>query len=484
MKNYLLLLSFVLMSIFAFGQAPQGINYQTVVRDGDGQPLANTALSLKMTIRAGAPDGEVVYTETHAVVSNTFGLVNLVIGQGTPQTGEFSSINWGNTSHYLETAIDLTGSGQFQVLGVTQFLSVPYAKYADNSGFSANSGFSTIANGIQTMTEQERNALENPQPGMQIFNSTSNCLNYYTGVHWFETCGECTPQPTEANAGDDQFGIVQNWVVLQGNQAVVGQGYWSIIYGEGGQIVDPNNPNSVFYGQTNTLYTLQWEIETECWVSIDQVNLEFGSYVFACGDSLLDERDQQKYGTVPIGTQCWMSENLNIGAQINKYIQSTNNGIIEKYCYSDAEQNCDMFGALYDMDELFDYAPQPEARGICMEGWHLPSSQDWNILIAFCGGTGVAGGKLKQTGNLQQGTGLWYSPNTGATNSTGFNGLPGGHSDGDNNGYYHGKNLHASFVNSSTGTSFIKTLWFDDSSFDDIWGYSLMRISVRCVKDN
>jgi uncharacterized protein (TIGR02145 family) len=462
MKNLFLLLSFVLMSIFAFGQTPLGIHYQTIIRDSDGQPLTNTALTLKMTIRANTVDGEVVYTETHAVVSNTFGLVNLVIGQGTPQTGEFSAINWGTASHFLETAVDLTGSGQFQVLGVTQFLSVPYSLFSEN--------------GIRSMTTVERDSLINPTIGLQIFNSTTKCLNYYTGVHWFETCGECTPQPTEAIAGDDQFGLQQNWVVLQGNQAVVGQGYWSIIYGEGGQIVDPFNPNSIFYGQTNTLYILQWEIETECRISFDQVNLEFGSYVFACGDSLLDERDQQKYGTVPIGTQCWMSENLNIGAQINKYIQSTNNGIIEKYCYSDAEQNCDMFGALYDMDELFDYAPQHEARGICMEGWHLPSSQDWNILIAFCGGTGVAGGKLKQTGNLQQGTGLWYSPNTGATNSTGFNGLPGGHSDGDNNGYYEGKNLHAFFVNSSTGTSFIKSLWFDDSSFDDIWGWSLIRI--------
>jgi len=141
MKNTLLLLSFALTSIFAFGQTPQGllrsvggINYQTVIRDGDGQPIVNTAITLKMSIRAEAANGTIVYSESHAKVSNSFGLVNLVIGQGTPVEGEFSVINWGAGSHFLEIAIDFTGGGDFQVLGVTQFLSVPYALYSEKTG--------------------------------------------------------------------------------------------------------------------------------------------------------------------------------------------------------------------------------------------------------------------------------------------------------------------------------------------------------------
>jgi len=89
MKKSLFLLSFLWLGIFAFSQTPSGINYQTVIRDSEGQTLANTGLTLKMTIRSGAPDGEAVYVETHNVVSNAFGLVNLVIGQGTPQFTDF-----------------------------------------------------------------------------------------------------------------------------------------------------------------------------------------------------------------------------------------------------------------------------------------------------------------------------------------------------------------------------------------------------------
>jgi len=141
MKKSFLFLTMLWLSLSAVCQTPQGllrsiggINYQTVIRDGDGQPIVNTAITLKMSIRAEAADGTIVYSETHAKVSNSFGLVNLIIGQGTPVGGEFSAINWGAASHFLETAIDFTGGGDFQVLGVTQFLSVPYALYSETTG--------------------------------------------------------------------------------------------------------------------------------------------------------------------------------------------------------------------------------------------------------------------------------------------------------------------------------------------------------------
>jgi uncharacterized protein (TIGR02145 family) len=177
MKKSLFLLSFIWLSMIAFSQAPLGINYQTVIRDSEGQTIANTGLTLKMTIRFGVPDGNAVYVETHTVVSNAFGLVNLVIGQGTPQFTDFSAIRWGNAAHYLETAIDLAGNGQFTILGVTQFVSVPYSLYSGQSG------------GILNMNDQERAAIQNPPAGMQIFNLSTRCLNYYDGYDWFQTCG-------------------------------------------------------------------------------------------------------------------------------------------------------------------------------------------------------------------------------------------------------------------------------------------------------
>ncbi|MBE0637421.1 MAG: hypothetical protein IH598_02770, partial [Bacteroidales bacterium] len=177
MKKISLLFTALLMSLSLLAQAPQGINYQTVIRDGDGDILPDTELSLQMTIRSGTPDGEVVYQENHDVTTNTIGLVNLVIGRGTPLSGSFGAVAWGKNSHYLETAIDITGSKEFQVMGVTQFLSVPYAQF---SGYTGS---------VLTMTTHERNALPDPPVGMQIYNITTNCLNYYNGAEWFETCG-------------------------------------------------------------------------------------------------------------------------------------------------------------------------------------------------------------------------------------------------------------------------------------------------------
>jgi len=133
MKQFTFLLATILMSLSLFAQAPSGINYQTVIRDGDGNLMPDEELTLQMTIRTGAPDGAVVYSETHDATTNTFGLVNLVIGYGVPLSNAFADVNWSDGEKYLEVSIDLDGNGSYTVLGVTQFLSVPYAMFSQKA---------------------------------------------------------------------------------------------------------------------------------------------------------------------------------------------------------------------------------------------------------------------------------------------------------------------------------------------------------------
>ncbi len=140
MKNLTLLIASILMSLPLLAQAPSGINYQTVIRDGAGNVLPDAELTIQMTIRSGAPDGAVVYQENHEITTNAFGLINLVIGQGMQHAGNFEPIAWGMAPHYLETAIDLTGSKQFQTLGVVQLLSVPYAYHASSLTVTSTNG--------------------------------------------------------------------------------------------------------------------------------------------------------------------------------------------------------------------------------------------------------------------------------------------------------------------------------------------------------
>ena len=119
-----------------FAQVPQGINYQTVVRNGSGAIIPNQNVNFRLSVISGSPTGTIVYVEAHPVATNSLGLVNLIIGQGTPLSGTFSAINWGSASHYLSVELDPAGGQAFQAMGTSQLMSVPYALSAGNSSTS------------------------------------------------------------------------------------------------------------------------------------------------------------------------------------------------------------------------------------------------------------------------------------------------------------------------------------------------------------
>ena len=103
------------------------------------------------------------------------------------------------------------------------------------------------------------------------------------------------------------------------------------------------------------------------------------------GNDFIDSRDGKIYGTVQIGSQCWMSENLNIGTRINSGVIMTDNDTIEKYCYDNLEANCDTSGGLYRWDEMMQYVTTDSTQGICPKGWHLPGDEEWKTLEMYLG---------------------------------------------------------------------------------------------------
>ncbi len=88
----------------------------------------------------------------------------------------------------------------------------------------------------------------------------------------------------------------------------------------------------------------------------------------------------QLYNTLQIGTQCWLKENLNVGAMIIGIQPQWNNGVIEKYCYDDDPANCNIYGGLYQWDEMMKYTTEPGTQGICPAGWHIPTDEEWKQL--------------------------------------------------------------------------------------------------------
>lgn len=145
-----LITGFILQSIL-IGQAPEGINYQAIVRDGSGQILANAQVGLRFTLKANGPVGTTVFQETHNSQTNDQGLVNVIIGQGSVVAGSFATIDWGGASHFLQVEVD-NGSGYIN-LGTTQMVSVPYALYAKEAGkggssYNAGTGIDISGNTI------------------------------------------------------------------------------------------------------------------------------------------------------------------------------------------------------------------------------------------------------------------------------------------------------------------------------------------------
>ena len=137
-----------------------------------------------------------------------------------------------------------------------------------------------------------------------------------------------------------------------------------------------------------------------------------------CGDPFTDTRDSETYGTVGIGNQCWMSENLN-------YTPSSGNS----WCYNNASAQCNTYGRLYDWNiasSSTSSSTNPSGvQGVCPTGWHLPSDAEWKELEMELG--------MSQTDADNTG---WRGTNEGAqlkdditwdgTNSSGFTALPGG----------------------------------------------------------
>jgi uncharacterized protein (TIGR02145 family) len=190
--------------------------------------------------------------------------------------------------------------------------------------------------------------------------------------------------------------------------------------------------------------------------------------------------DGNIYRTVKIGNQWWMAENLKVthyrngDAIPNVTDNSTWGGLTTgAYCDYNNTAQIAVYGRLYNWFAIDD------SSTIAPTGWHVPSDSEWQILVDFLGGDSIAGGKMKETGTTH-----WNSPNTGATNESGFTALPGG-----TRNYAGGYGALRSVANlwssteSGSGNALYLALRFDvleayHPSYDMRSGFS-----VRCVRD-
>ncbi len=202
--------------------------------------------------------------------------------------------------------------------------------------------------------------------------------------------------------------------------------------------------------------------------------------------SNITDVEGNSYKTVYIGTQQWMGENLktakyNDGTTIPNITDNTQwqNNTTGAWSYygNDAANNA-KYGKLYNW-----YAVSKTTNGnknVCPTGWHVPTDAEWTVLTEYLGGESVAGGKLKEVGTTN-----WNSPNTDATNTSLFTGLPGGYRYYD--GYYYNIGNSGNWWGSTEGAT--DSAWYrylvnnglgNAGRNNDSKGYGF---SVRCLRD-
>ncbi len=211
----------------------------------------------------------------------------------------------------------------------------------------------------------------------------------------------------------------------------------------------------------------------------------FTTINFMCGTTPIVDIDGNIYNTVQIGSQCWTRSNLKVsryrnGDNIptglsNAVWQNTTSGAYA--IYNNDPVNDGLYGKLYNHYAVTD------SRGLCPTGWHVPSDAEWTILENQLGGSSVAGGALMSTAT-QPTPGGWNSPNTGATNSSGFTAPPGGLRNdlGDFNlmtyyGYWWSSSV------SSASNAWFRHLYSNTSNVYRVSYVQTYGFSVRCCRD-
>jgi uncharacterized protein (TIGR02145 family) len=501
-------LNLFLIPGFLLAQAPSSFNYQAVARDEAGQPISGQTIGLQVSILQGSATGSLVYQEIFTPETNEFGLINLQIGNGQANHGQFDNIDWAQGPYFIQVGMDINGGSNFADMGATQLVSVPYALHALTAANAFSGDYEDLANapdltGMVTVTD--------PQEGEMLYFSQGAWNRIPAGqenqVLQFKN-GK--PQWASVAFGDHDLlpptiviqstsGISHNTVTVHadvtddGGANVTARGmvwntepnpgmddFFSVEEGGTGTFssqITGLNPETTYYIRayaTNgigTSFSDQISITTE--IESDDTT------------GTVTDSEGNVYNTILINGMWWMAENIRV--------RHYNDGSLIPTGFSNSDwleltsgawtyfNNDPAFDTI--TGKLYNYYAAADPRGICPVGWRLPTDQEIRDLRDELGGFQQAGGPMKATGTHEGGDGLWKEPNAGATNATGFTAQP------------TGARIHGSFFNQRTGAYFWTADEFDaDFARNFIMVYdtsSLLRqnvqkhygLAVRCVKN-
>ena len=133
MKGSILCLFFSMIHVIGFGQAPDLISYQAIIRNSNNELIANVSVGMRISILRGSAADVLLYQEEHGEKTNLNGLVYLNIGSGAPLFGTMTGIDWSNGPFYVKSETDPTGGKNYTLVVVSRLLSVPFSIYAKSA---------------------------------------------------------------------------------------------------------------------------------------------------------------------------------------------------------------------------------------------------------------------------------------------------------------------------------------------------------------
>ena len=347
------------------------------------------------------------------------------------------------TKELSTKTVDSTSKGSFvstitQLIPNTLYYLRAYATNSAGTGYGNQLTFTTLQVAAPSLTTTVITSvtLTNAVSGGNVTSDYGGAVTI-RGICWSTTPGPTTALSTKTTDGSGTGSFISNLIGLQ-----PGLTYYVRAYA--------TNSAGTSYGNQITFNTK------------------------------IADKNGNTYFSVMIGNQVWFAENL----KTTKYNDNTPIPLITDnplpgygWYNNDSITYKSTYGALYNWYALD--AASNGGKNVCPSSWHVPSDAEWTTLTTYLGGEGFAGGKLKETGTIH-----WQSPNTGATNETGFTALPGGLR-GLGGGYV---NILGSCYFWSTTANNSTSAWSRDLSFSNNAvvrefpdkGYGC---SVRCLRD-